>query len=101
MLSGPYNEAECKPRVAFDDMTGVVTAVVALTDDALVAFDLLAEGVLAASEDETHGGVGWRWKWESVASRSWVLNRGGCQEAKYINGALFSQSKQQCMVVWQ
>ncbi len=35
-------------------MAGVVAAVVTLTDDALVALDFLAEGMLAAGEYETH-----------------------------------------------
>lgn len=59
---GPYDEAECEPRMAFDDMTRVIAAVVALTDKALVAFNLFAEGVLAAGEDETHGEPGVRLK---------------------------------------
>lgn len=35
----------------------VVAAVVAPADDALVAFHLLAEGVLTAGEDDAHDGV--------------------------------------------
>lgn len=49
-----YNEAKGKPRVRLDDLAAVVAAVVALADDALVALDFLAEGVLATGEDETH-----------------------------------------------
>ena len=50
-----YNKAERKPRVCLDDLTAPVAAVVALARYALVALDLLAERVLAAREDETHG----------------------------------------------
>lgn len=46
-----YDEAESEPRVALDDMSRVVTAVVALAGEALVSLDLLTEGVLAAGED--------------------------------------------------
>lgn len=49
------HEAECEPRVRLDDATRVVAAVVALANDALVALDLLAEGVLAAGEYDAHG----------------------------------------------
>lgn len=49
------NEAEGEPRMALDDMASVIAAVVALADDAFVAFDLFPEGVLATSENETHG----------------------------------------------
>jgi hypothetical protein len=53
--------------MALDDMTSVIAAVVALADDALVAFDLFPEGVLAASENETHGDeLVVRWNRESV-----------------------------------
>ncbi|KAK5630472.1 hypothetical protein RRF57_006187 [Xylaria bambusicola] len=45
-----YDEAESKPRVALDDMGGVVTTVVALAGEALVSLDLLAEGVFTAGE---------------------------------------------------
>lgn len=51
-----YNEAEGEPRVALDDLTGIVATVVALADHALIALNLLAEGVLAARENKTHGG---------------------------------------------
>lgn len=60
MRGGPYDEAEGEPRVALDDMTGVIAAIVALADHTFVAFDLFAEGVLAASENKTHGESGER-----------------------------------------
>lgn len=44
------HEAKGEPRIAFDDMSGVVAAVVALTDNTLVAFYLFPEGMLAAGE---------------------------------------------------
>jgi hypothetical protein len=44
------DKAECEPRVALDDMSGVVTAVVTLASDALVSFNLLAEGMFAAGK---------------------------------------------------
>lgn len=44
------DKAECEPRIALDDMRGVVTAVVTLARNAFVAFDLLAESMLAAGE---------------------------------------------------
>ena len=50
-----HDKAESEPRIALDDVAGVVAAVVAATHDALVALDFLAEGVLAAGEDEAHG----------------------------------------------
>lgn len=52
---GTHDKAESEPRIALDDVAGVVAAVVAATHDALVALDFLAEGVLAAGEDEAHG----------------------------------------------
>lgn len=39
-------------------MGGVVAAVMALAGEALVALNLLAEGVLAAGEDQTHRSEG-------------------------------------------
>lgn len=51
----PYYEAEGEPRVTLDNMTGIVAAVVALADYALITFDLFTEGVLAARENKTHG----------------------------------------------
>lgn len=42
--------------MTLDYMGGVVAAVMTPTDDAVVALDLLAEGLLATGEDETHGG---------------------------------------------
>ena len=53
-----YNEAKGEPGVGFDDGAGIVAAVVAPADEALVAFHILAEGVLAASKDDAHGAVG-------------------------------------------
>lgn len=50
-----HDPAECEPRIALDDIGGHVAAVVALADHALVAGHLLAEGVLAAHEEEEHG----------------------------------------------
>lgn len=44
------DKAECEPRVALDDTGGIVTAVVALADNAFVTFNLLAEGMFAAGE---------------------------------------------------
>jgi len=49
------DEAKGKPRMRLDDVPAIVATVVAPTHDALVAFNLLAERVLAAREDETHG----------------------------------------------
>lgn len=51
-----YYEAKSEPWIALDNMTGVVAAVVALADDALVAFDFLAKGVLAAGKYQAHFG---------------------------------------------
>lgn len=48
------HEAESEPRIALDDMAGIVSAVVALAHDTLETLDLLAEGVLTAGEYETH-----------------------------------------------
>ncbi len=50
-----YHKAKGKPRVRLDDVAAVVAAVVATADDTLIALDLLAERVLAAREDDTHG----------------------------------------------
>lgn len=66
-----YNEAQGKPRMAFDDLAAVVSAVVALADDALVALNLFAEGVFAAGKYNTHGwgeaGIaGYRYKVEAI-----------------------------------
>lgn len=49
-VRGTHDKAECEPRIALDDMRGVVTAVVTLARNAFVAFDLLAESMLAAGE---------------------------------------------------
>jgi hypothetical protein len=50
-----YNEAKCEPGVGLDDVPGIVAAVEAL-ERSMVAFHLLAEGVLATGEDDAHGG---------------------------------------------
>lgn len=60
-----YNEAKSEPGVGLDDTTTVVSAVVALAGDALVAFELLAKGMLATSEDDTHVGRYWGLSHES------------------------------------
>jgi hypothetical protein len=60
--------------VRLDDVPGPVAAVVALASDALVAFDFLAEGVLAAREDKTHDVVlGGREFWPARNGRSGVV----------------------------
>ncbi len=56
LWTGTYNEAKGEPGVALEHMARHVPAVVALADNALVARDLLAEGVLTADEEEEHGG---------------------------------------------
>lgn len=48
--------AKGEPWVALDDVACHVAAVVTLADHALVAIDLFPEGVLAAHEEEEHGG---------------------------------------------
>ena len=53
-----YHKAQGKPRMRLDDAAAVVAAVVAAADHALVALDFLAERVLAAREDDAHGGGG-------------------------------------------
>lgn len=51
------NKAKSEKGPAFDDSTRHVATVVALADDALIALDLGAKGVLAADkEEEDHGG---------------------------------------------
>lgn len=47
-----YNKAKCEKGPAFDDSSRHVATVVALADDALIALDLRAKGVLAADEEE-------------------------------------------------
>lgn len=54
MGSKTHDEAKREEGPALDDAAGHVSAVVALADDALVALDLVAEGVLAADEEEEH-----------------------------------------------
>jgi hypothetical protein len=56
-----YDKAKREPRMRLDDTTTPVTAVVTLAGHALVALDFLAESVLSAGEDETHGGCGCAW----------------------------------------
>jgi len=54
------NPTKREPRMALDDVASHVAAVVALADHALVTLDGLAEGVLAAHEEEEHvGRVQW------------------------------------------
>lgn len=50
-----HNEAKGEPRMRLGDRGRVVAAVVAAADEAVVALDFLAEGVLAAREDDAHG----------------------------------------------
>ena len=51
-----YDEAECEPRVGFDDACAVVAAVEALAYDALVALNFPPESMLAACEYQAHLG---------------------------------------------
>lgn len=51
-----HDPAEGEPGMRLDDMAAEVAAVAALEDHALVAGQLLAEGVLSAHEEEEHGG---------------------------------------------
>jgi hypothetical protein len=51
-----YNKAKGEERPAFNDSAGHVATIVALADDALIALDLGAEGVLTADEEEEHHG---------------------------------------------
>lgn len=55
---GTYHPAEGEEGAALEHAAGHVAAVVALADDALVAGELLADGLFAAHEEEEHGG---RW----------------------------------------
>lgn len=50
-----HDEADGEPGMALDHMAGHVAAMVALADHALIAGNLLAEGALAAEEEEEHG----------------------------------------------
>lgn len=56
MICTTYDKAKCEPRLRPDDVSAVVSAVVAATHDAFVALDFLAESRLAAGENETHLG---------------------------------------------
>lgn len=51
---GTHDEAKGEPWVGLDHLAAPVAAVVTLAGDSLIAFYFLAEGVLAACEDETH-----------------------------------------------
>jgi hypothetical protein len=54
-----HDEAEGEEGSSLEDAAGHVAAVVALADEALVALEFFAEGLLAADEEEEHGvGVG-------------------------------------------
>lgn len=50
-----HDEAEGEEGSSLEDAAGHVPAVVALAHEALVALELLAEGLLAADEEEEHG----------------------------------------------
>lgn len=56
-MAGSYNKAKGEPRMTLDDMAAVVATIMALTDDAVIALDLLAEGVFTTREYDTHGEV--------------------------------------------
>lgn len=49
-----YDEAEREEGTTLDDMGRHVPAVVALTDDSLVSWNLAPEGVFAAEKEEEH-----------------------------------------------
>lgn len=70
------NPAKRKPRIALDDIGRHVPTVVALADHALVALDFLAERVLAAHEEEEHGGRRPGGRRLEVGSRSGQNERG-------------------------
>lgn len=55
-LRETYDPAKGEPGMALDDVPCHVPAVVALAHHALIAVHLLAERVLAAHEEEEHGG---------------------------------------------
>lgn len=65
---GTYDEAECEERPSLEDVRTNIAAMSALADETLVAGEFLAEGLLAADEEEEHGvsravlfGEGCRW----------------------------------------
>ena len=51
---GTYNEAKSEPRVRLSYRPRKVSAIVASADQPFIAFNLLAEGVLATSENDAH-----------------------------------------------
>lgn len=51
-----YDPAESEEGTTLEHASGHVAAVVALADDALVAREFLADGLLAADEEEEHDG---------------------------------------------
>lgn len=50
-----YDEAKCEKRTALNNVRCHVSAMVTLTNDALVAWHVAAEGFLAANEEKEHG----------------------------------------------
>lgn len=52
------NEAESEPRMALDDTARIVAAVVAPAHKSFVSFNFLAEGMLAARENQAHDAGG-------------------------------------------
>lgn len=56
------DEAEGEPGPAAYNMPGIISTVVTLAGNSLVALELLGEFMLAAGEDETHVG-GRQWKY--------------------------------------
>lgn len=48
------NKAESEPRMALDDTARIVAAVVAPTHESFVSLHFLAEGMLAARENQAH-----------------------------------------------
>lgn len=56
-----YDEAEGEERAALQHAPGHVAAVMTLAGQTLVLWELLADRLLAAHEEEEHvDGVGWR-----------------------------------------
>ena len=53
---GTYDEAKGKPRIALQNSRSMIAAVITPTNDPFVSLDFFSERVLAAREDETHGG---------------------------------------------
>lgn len=78
--------------MALDDMASVIAAVMALADNALVAFDLFPEGVLATSENETHADkLVVRWNRESVVCKS--------VSQSIVGPGMIANARQQCSTV--